>query len=64
MKKEYDFKLVWQNPPRSMTKAEWKVSQRWLRLVRRQITKKIDMSKINKVVWDAMLYGTGCLRYE
>jgi hypothetical protein len=56
MEKNY-FELVWSNPPRTTTKAQWKAASRWLRVCQGEIAKKIDYEKMNGQLVDAMIYG-------
>lgn len=38
------FELVLKNPPRTMTRSEWKQAQSWLRSARRKITQHLERS--------------------
>jgi len=61
-KHNYYFNYTWPNPPRTTTKAQWKAASRYLREVRREIAKKIDYEKMNEMIADAMIYGTGYMK--
>ena len=62
--KKTGFELVWPNPPRSTTRAEWKAASRWLRICRREVDKHIDYAKLHNAVVNTMIYGTNCMRIE
>lgn len=59
--KEHFFNFDWKNPPRTTKKAEWKAVNRFLRVTRNTVEKKLPIKKIEKCLVDAMLYGTGIL---
>lgn len=58
-KPDYWFELVWRNPPRTMTRLQWKTVSQWLRLARRKVHDRLGAADFEKFVLDSMLYGTG-----
>lgn len=60
MKEEIWFRfLLTKNLPRTTTQQEYKRISQWLRICRHEVSKLIDLSELDRVFTDMIVFGTG-----
>jgi len=49
MAEKYSFRFIWNNPPRTTTKQQWKDIQRFLRDCRRLVAEEMHRQAVNNL---------------